>query len=121
MNDLQKIRRENMRWNLLLGLNNSRPIGAFEEVLLSIMQAIYPDATQNEARRELDYLFGRRLVELKKRPDGRWHAELSRDGVDVVEYTVDVGEQDTHHGRHECLTFFGCLMASTCLASFSEI
>jgi hypothetical protein len=90
MNDLQKIRRENMRWNLLLGLNNARPLGAFEEVLLSIMQALYPDATQNEVRRELDYLADRELVEIKKQPDGRWHSELSRHGVDIVEYTVDV-------------------------------
>jgi len=86
----EKIRRETIRWNLLLALNNGRPLGAFESVLLSIIQAEYPDATQNEVRRELDYLADRELVEIKKQPDGRWHSELTRHGVDIVEYTVDV-------------------------------
>lgn len=90
MSDTQKIRRELIRWYLLLALNNARPLGAFEEVLLSTIQAMYGDATQNELRRELDYLGDRELVEIKKQPDGRWHSELTRHGVDVVEYTIDV-------------------------------
>ncbi len=90
MIDENKVRRENMRWTLLLGLNNARPFGAYEEVLLSIVQAMYPDATQREVRLQLDYLGDRRVVEVKKQPDGRWHAELMRHGVDIVEYTVDV-------------------------------
>ena len=39
--------------------------------------------------RELDYLADRDLLEVRKEPGGRWHAELARYGVDVVEYTVD--------------------------------
>jgi hypothetical protein len=87
--DEAKIRREGMRWNLLLSLNNARPIGAYEELLLSIVQAIYLDATAMEVRRELDYLADRRLVDLTKEPGGRWLAELTRYGVDIVEYTVE--------------------------------
>jgi hypothetical protein len=90
MADLSKIRRETIRWQIILTLNNARPVGAFERMVLSVIQAEYPDSTQNEVRRELDYLASRNLVELKKRPDGRWFAELSRYGVDVAEYTVDV-------------------------------
>ena len=90
MADEQKIRRETIRWNLLLSLDNARPIGAYEEVLLSIMRAEYPDATRMEVRRELDYLGDRELIKIDKQPDGRWHAELTRHGVDVKEYTVDV-------------------------------
>lgn len=89
MVDQSKVRRESMRWNILLTLNNARPIGAYEELVLSTIQAIYPDATALELRRELDYLAGRSLVELKKEPSGRWFADVTRYGVDIAEYTVD--------------------------------
>ena len=79
-----------MRWYLLLTLYNARPVGAYEELILSTIQGIYPDATQREVRLELDYLADRKLVAVKQQPDGRWFAELIRYGVDVVEYTVDV-------------------------------
>jgi len=36
----------------------------------------------------MDYLHDRELIKLDKQPSGRWHAELSRFGVDVAEYTV---------------------------------
>ena len=89
MVDQDKVRRESMRWNILLTLNNARPIGAYEELVLSTIQAIYPDATALELRRELDYLAGRSMVELKKEPSGRWFADVTRYGVDIAEYTVD--------------------------------
>ena len=87
--DHSKVRRESLRWLILLTLNNARPMGAQEGPILSVAQSVYPDATQLEVRRELDYLHGRELVQLVKSPSGLWHAELSRHGVDVAEYTVD--------------------------------
>lgn len=90
MPDLLKIRREALRWVVLLTLNNARPIGCYEKIILSVAQSDYPDATQQEIRRELGYLESRHLVEIKHMPDGRWHCQLSRYGVDVVEYTVEV-------------------------------
>lgn len=87
--DIAKVRRETVRWQILLTLNHARPIGAYEEVVLAVVQASYPDATPLELRRELDYLFDRKLVELRKEPSGRWFADLTRYGTDVAEYTVD--------------------------------
>lgn len=87
--DMAKVRREQMRWVLLLALNNARPYGAYEQVLLATMQGIYPDATALEVRRELDYLDDRKLVELRKEPSGRWWADLTRYGVDLAEYNID--------------------------------
>lgn len=87
--DPSRVRREALRWLILLTLNNARPIGAFEGPILSVAQAEYPDATALELRRELDYLHGRELVRLDKQPTGRWFAELTRFGVDVSEYTID--------------------------------
>lgn len=87
--DFNKIRREFMRWQILLTLNNARPIGCLEKVILSVVLSEYPDATQNEVRRELEYLGARYLVNITRKPDGRWFCELSRYGIDMVEYTVD--------------------------------
>lgn len=87
--DDDKQRREFGRWVLLLALNNASPIGAWEEVLLSTMQGMYPDTTKHEVRRELDYLAERALVHVRKEPSGRWFAKLTRAGTDVVEYTVE--------------------------------
>lgn len=89
MIDPNKVRRETMRWNILLVLNNARPVGAYEELVLATMQGMFPDASALEVRRELDYLADRDLVDLRKEPSGRWFAELKRYGVDVVEYTVE--------------------------------
>lgn len=88
--DLSRIRRETIRWQIILTLNMARPMGAFEKMVLSVIQAEYPDSTQQEVRRELDYLDDRNLIDLEKKPDGRWFSKLSRYGVDVAEYTVDV-------------------------------
>jgi len=89
MVDLQKVRREDIRWQILLTLNNARPIGAYEELVQSVIRSTYPDATPLELRRELDYLADRKLVDLRKEPSGRWFADLTRYGVDVAEYTVE--------------------------------
>lgn len=90
MTDLAKVRREFMRWQILLALNNAREAdGAGEGLLLSIIQAEFPDATPVELRRELDYLAERALIHLDKKPDGRWIADINRHGIDVVEYTVE--------------------------------
>jgi hypothetical protein len=87
--DPAKVRREHMRWILILTLQNARPVGCYEEVILATVQGVYPDATQLEVRRELDYLADRELVALQKQPDGRWFGELNRHGVDLAEYTVE--------------------------------
>ena len=87
--DHARVRREALRWLILLTLNHARPIGAYEGLVLSVAQSEYPDATLLELRRELDYLAERELVKLAKEPSGRWHGDLTRHGVDVAEYTVD--------------------------------
>ena len=86
---MEKTRRELVRWYLLLALNHARPYGCYEEVVLATVQGVYPDATQLEVRRELDYLEDRGLVQLRKEPSGRWWADLTRYGTDMAEYTID--------------------------------
>ncbi|HET8898093.1 MAG TPA: hypothetical protein VFN09_04890 [Rhodanobacteraceae bacterium] len=88
--DAIKPRPEQIRWVLILTLNNARPRGAGAAVLLGTVQgALYPDATVQEIRRELDYLERRRLVDVEQSPAGPWLARLTHHGVDLAEYTID--------------------------------
>lgn len=84
-----KIRREAIRWHLLAAINVARPQGMYTTALLPIIQSVYPDCTELEIKRELDYLEERELVNIARDPLDRWMVELTRWGVDVVEYTVE--------------------------------
>ena len=89
MIDPDKARRENLRWYILLTLNSARPLGTSEAVIMSTIQGIVPDCTIRELRNELDYLKHRQLVEINGQQGPVWHADLTRCGIDVVEYTVE--------------------------------
>lgn len=89
MIDQQKVRRESLRWLLLMAMYNAQPADLVEAVMLATAQAMYPDVTPIEIRRALDYLSDRRLVELRKDPSGPWWGNLTRYGTDIVEYTID--------------------------------
>lgn len=88
--NLEKAQREQNRWFIILTLNAARPLGANEQLILTTLQAIPAQITAAELRREIDYLKDRSLVEVKNERGPVWHAELTRHGVDVAEYTVDV-------------------------------
>lgn len=87
--DLEKNKREQLRWLILETLNAARPVGANEGLILNTVSAVQCDVTALELRRELDYLESRELAEITGKKTPMWHAELTRIGVDVVEYTVD--------------------------------
>lgn len=89
MTDIIRVRRESLRWSLLVALNRTRPYTASEVLLFDVAHSIYPDATKLEVRQELDYLSDRALVEVAKQPSGLWFASLTRTGTDLVEYTID--------------------------------
>lgn len=86
---LAHLRRGAIRWHLLAAINLSRPQGMYTPGLLPIVQSVYPDATEQEIRRELDYLAERLLVKIAKDGFDRWMVQLLRYGIDVVEYTVE--------------------------------
>lgn len=85
----QRQRREFMRWILLLTMELSRPAPATLSMLHGVVMGEYPDATDLEVRRELDYLRERDLVEVHTDPIGQVRASLQRHGIDIVQYTVD--------------------------------
>ena len=87
--DMEKARREAIRWHILIALNAGRPEDVAEPLILIAIQSIPIECTARELRRELDYLRDRELVTLKQNDGAPWLAGLTRHGVDVVEYTVD--------------------------------
>jgi len=87
--DVEKARRETLRWQIMVVLNAARPLGTSEAIVLSTIQAIPMDVTAAELRKEIEYLEGRGLAEVTGKETPLWHAALTWHGVDVVEYTVE--------------------------------
>ncbi len=88
--DYEKASRETLRWLIIATLNAARPLGAAEPLILSAIAGIPFRVTALELRRELGYLEERRLVSIDpaSKESPAWHSKLTRDGVDVAEYTV---------------------------------
>lgn len=83
-----RARREFIRWILLLAANINRPTHSTLRFLLQVVQGEYPDATEMEVRRELDYLESRNLVVVTVDPLNQVSTDLTRYGIDIAEYTV---------------------------------
>ena len=88
--DIDKNRRELIRWYVMVAIYAGRPEPVAEPLILSTIQSVPIQCTALELRRELDYLEERGLAELKRIEGARWQAKLTRDGVDVYEYTKPV-------------------------------
>lgn len=86
--DLIRAQREEARWRILKTLDAGRPGTLSESVVLRVLQDIRLPVTVSGLRRELDYLEERELVKIHDRHEPTWTAELTRLGVDLVEYTV---------------------------------
>ncbi len=87
--DIERARREELRWIILRALDAARPIGTSESVIRSAIEPVVPDVTLVELRREMSYLEDRNLVSISGKNTPMWFAKLSRDGIDVVEYTIE--------------------------------
>jgi hypothetical protein len=88
--DMERARREQIRWIVLDALNHGRPYAVAEPLVLSAIQGVPIQCTALDLRRELGYLEDRGLVELNKLEGAPWTAKLTRTGVDVVDYTAPV-------------------------------
>lgn len=87
--DLDKSRREGMRWYLLVAMHRAEPLGCGDVMLKTIMDDIYGEVTPTELHQQLSYLEKRKMVMLTKNPDGHWHGRCTALGIDVVDYTAD--------------------------------
>ena len=86
--DMERARREEMRWLILRALYSANPTGTSEVIIRNAMEPVIPDATELEIRKELDYLEERELVKVERnRPV--WFGKINNHGIDFVEYAVD--------------------------------
>jgi hypothetical protein len=86
--DMEKARREQIRWLVMVAVNAGRPEPVAEPLILSAIQGVPVQCTALELRRELDYLEDRKLLLLDRHEGAPWTAELTRHGVDFIEYTI---------------------------------
>ena len=86
--DLERAQREEARWRILRVLDISRPRGMAETVIWRTLNDIELPITPDGVRRELHYLRDRGLVTITGDDAETLIAALTRDGIDVVEYTV---------------------------------
>lgn len=82
-------RREQLRADILVVLNRSRPTGAMERLVRLTLGDTYNDVSPGELRREARYLEGKDLLVIDVKRGDNWHLELAPKGVDVVEGAVD--------------------------------
>jgi len=86
--DLAKAMREEVRWRILVAADFGRPYPVTEQIIWHTLSDIKLLVTPLELRQELDYLDKRQLIDINGRDTPIWSATLTRDGIDVVEYTV---------------------------------
>ena len=88
--DLEKNRREALRWRILQTLDVGRPYPVSDDILIATVAGEDMPVTITDLRRELDYLEERDLLKISGKDDNvHWQAELTRTGIDLVEYTID--------------------------------
>src|ERR1700720_1403251 len=86
--DLEQKNREEARWRMLRVVDAGRPVAVSEQIIWRVLTDIKISLSLNQLRRELSYLHGLRLIELEGQDCDIWFANLTAQGVDVVEYTV---------------------------------
>ncbi len=88
--DLDRAKREELRWLILLTLYQAQEVGLSESIVLNSVTPCVPDVTQIEIRKGMDYLEERKLITIEDRHRPVWFAKINRYGVDIVEYTLPV-------------------------------
>lgn len=86
--DMERVRHESIRWHIMVAVNSGRPEVVAESLILGAIQAIPVECTARELRRELSYMESRKLLSLGRLEGAPWTAELTRHGVDFVEYAI---------------------------------
>ena len=84
---LERALRESLRWHVLEVLDAARPDWLSELILLASFSSGWPGVTRDTLRREVDYLRLAGLLTVEVNTQG-WLLKPTREGVDVVEYTV---------------------------------
>ena len=86
--EIDRSRRELLRWQVLLILNKCRQSFTKEQQILLIIGDEIQDCSQSELRDELSYLRSKSLLEIDIRSTAggkNWYARIEATGIDFVE------------------------------------
>lgn len=83
---IDKARREHVRWQCLVVLDQERPSVMTDAALLAVIRTTYPDAKERELRRALDYLESAGYLSTHR--DEPWQLRLTYKGIDLVDFTT---------------------------------
>ena len=87
--ELEKTRRETMRWRIIQTLHIGSPYALAEDTILQAVTGPDLPGTQLDVRKELTYLEARELIVIDGRGEAPlWRAQLTRHGTDLAEYTI---------------------------------
>lgn len=84
---LRQMEIRELRWRILRILYMARDTGTNEHVVYAALDGMKLGVSPVTVRRELEYLAGLELLALTQ--SRTWHAEITPQGIDVVEYTID--------------------------------
>jgi hypothetical protein len=91
-NPVDRHRREEIRWKILLTLHCNRPNSTRENWILRVLDDIELFPGVSELRQELHYLQSKELIQTTQLGTAfgtDWSASLTAKGVDYVEYAID--------------------------------
>lgn len=86
--NLEKFRREEIRWRILRIADAGRPIGVTETQTYRVLHDCGFVLGPAELRREVEYLKTKDLIEFALKKDGTWWLKLTAVGIDFVEYAT---------------------------------
>lgn len=87
--NLARLHREMARWRILVTLQAGRPYPVNEHLLWTVVTDLRLPLTPKDIRSEMCYLEDKGFITIEGKDTARgWDAELTGQGVDVVEYTV---------------------------------
>lgn len=89
---IDRARRESLRWQILLVLYHCRENLTRESQILAVIDDEIDNCFVHELRRELSYLESKKLIKVtqKSTVSGKvWSAQIDHGGVDFVEYSSD--------------------------------
>ena len=85
---MDRDRREGGRWIILQTVYVGGRMGASEDMILPPLRSSWLNVGRGWLRDQMDYLERRELIEVDRRDLDPWWARLTREGTDLVEYTI---------------------------------
>ena len=83
------LHRKEVRSRILTALYYARPHGIGNSILWRALDDSDLPVTETELARETHYLSGKELVELSGDLSHGWHAKLTAEGIDLMEYATE--------------------------------